>query len=481
MHKYRMRIGGKWVDAETGETFAAFNPATEEEIGRVPLGGIADVDKAVVAAQEALPVWSKKSQAERSQILCQVADAIEERAKELAELDIVSHGTPRKPALFGVMGLPQMFRYNAQASRSFMGQVISANPNKFCYLQREPRGVCALIVAWNAPLVGATKKLSAALATGNTCIIKPPSICSLTVLKLVEILENGGLPAGTVNVVTGFGDMVGEALSSHPGVSMVSFTGSCETGKRIMSVASKTVKHLTMELGGNNPCIVLEDADIDAAVAYSLFSSFHNSGMVCAATGRYYIHEKLYDDFVTKFVSRAGKMVVGDPTDEKTEMGPVVSAEHRDRVEDYIKSGVKEGAKLVLGGKRPTTPPLDRGYFVMPTVFTNVTQNMRIAREEIFGPVACFIKFSSDEEVIGLANDSTYGLSASVWTRNTRKGIRFANGIQAGTVWINGDILGPEYPWGGYKQSGFGKENSILGLEEYVQVKAISFDMSGKE
>jgi acyl-CoA reductase-like NAD-dependent aldehyde dehydrogenase len=481
MQKYRMRIGGKWVDAESGETFAAFNPATEEEIGLVPLGGIADVDKAVAAAQEAFPVWSKKSQAERSQILCQVADAIEEQAKELAELDVISHGTPKKPALFGVMGLPQMFRYNAQASRSFMGQVISANPNKFCYLQREPRGVCALIVAWNAPLVGATKKLSAALATGNTCIIKPPSICSLTVLKFVEILEKAGLPAGTVNVVTGFGDMVGEALSSHPGVSMVSFTGSCETGKRIMSVASKTVKHLTMELGGNNPCIVLEDADIDAAVGYSLFSSFHNSGMVCAATGRYYIHEKLYDDFVTKFVARAGQMVVGDPTDEKTEMGPVVSAEHRDRVEDYIKSGVEEGARLVLGGKRPTMPPLDRGYFVMPTVFTNVTQNMRIAREEIFGPVACFIKFSSDEEVIGLANDSTYGLSASVWTRNTTKGIRFANGIQAGTVWINGDILGPEYPWGGYKQSGFGKENSILGLEEYVQVKAISFDTSGKE
>jgi len=478
MQKYRMRIGGKWVDAESGETFAAFNPATEEEIGQVPLGSKADVDKAVVAAQEAFPAWCKKTQTERSQILHKVADAIEEHAKELAELDIVSHGTPRKPAFFGVMGLPQMFRYNAEASRSFMGQVISANPNKFCYLQREPRGVCALIVAWNAPLVGSSKKLSAALATGNACIIKPPSICSLTVLKLVEILEEAGLPKGVVNVVTGFGDTVGETLSSHPGVSMVSFTGSCDTGKRIMSVASNTVKHLTMELGGNNPCIVLEDADVDAAVGYALFSSFHNSGMVCAATGRYYIHEKLYDEFVERFVAKARKMVVGDPTDEKTDMGPVVSAEHRNRVEDYIKSGVEQGAKLVLGGERPTAPPLDKGYFVMPTVFASVTQNMRIAREEIFGPVACFIKFSSDEDVIKLANDSTYGLSASVWTRNTTKGIRFANEIQAGTIWINGDILGPEYPWGGYKQSGFGKENSILGLEEYVQVKAIFFDLA---
>ncbi len=480
MQKYRMSIGGKWVDAESGETFTAFNPATEEGIGQVPLGGKADVDKAVEAAQKAFPVWSKKSQAERSQILYQVADAIAEHADELAELDIVSHGTPKKPALFGIMALPPMFKYTAQVSRSFMGQVISANPNKFCYLQREPRGVCALIVAWNAPLVGTSKKLSAALATGNTCIIKPPSICSLTVLKLVEILEKAGLPAGTVNVVTGFGNTVGEALSSHPGVGMVSFTGSCETGKRIMSVASKTVKRLALELGGKNPCIVLEDADIDAAVGYSLFSSFHNTGMVCAATGRYYIHEKLYDEFVEKFIAKTERIVVGDPTDEKTDMGPVVSAEHRDRVENYIKSGVEEGAKLILGGKRPTAPPLDRGYFVMPAVFTDVTQNMKIAREEIFGPVACFIKFSSDEEVIRLANDSTFGLSASVWTRNTTKGIRFANEIQAGTVWINGEILGAEYPWGGYKESGFGKENSILGLEEYVQIKAISFDLAGK-
>jgi acyl-CoA reductase-like NAD-dependent aldehyde dehydrogenase len=220
MQKYRMSIGGKWLDAESGETFTAFNPATEEGIGQVPLGGKADVDKAVEAAQKAFPVWSKKSQAERSQILYQVADAIAEHADELAELDIVSHGTPKKPALFGIMALPPMFKYTAQVSRSFMGQVISANPNKFCYLQREPRGVCALIVAWNAPLVGTSKKLSAALATGNTCIIKPPSICSLTVLKLVEILEKTGLPAGTVNVVTGFGNTVGEALSSHPGVGM---------------------------------------------------------------------------------------------------------------------------------------------------------------------------------------------------------------------------------------------------------------------
>ncbi|MDD5701422.1 MAG: aldehyde dehydrogenase family protein [Dehalococcoidales bacterium] len=482
MKNYKMWIGGKWVDAGSGKTFPAYNPATGEEIARVPLADKPDIDEAIAAARKALPIWSKKTPAERSEILCKMADKIAESAPELAELDIINHGTPVAMAGGGVMMLPETFKYFAQVSRSFMGQVISARPDKFFYLQREPRGVCALFIAWNGPLINTGFKLPAALATGNTCVIKPSSACSLEILKLGEILENLDLPAGLINIVTGPGGTVGETLASHPGINMISFTGSCETGKRILALASQTVKPVTLELGGKNPWIVLEDADIDAAVKSAMPSCFGNTGMACAATGRYYLHEKIYDEFAEKFVAEAKKIVVGDPRDEKTMMGPVVSLEHRDRVEGYIKSGIEEGAKLILGGQRPTTPPLDKGYYVMPTVFMNVTQNMKIAREEIFGPVACFLKFSAKDDVVGMANDTDYGLAAGIWSRDIPRAIRMANEIQAGTIWINGDILGmPDYPWGGYKESGYGKELSISGLEEFVHKKAIAFDLGNEK
>jgi len=477
-----MWIGGKWVDASSGKTFGAFNPATGEEIGRVPLADKTDIDKAVEAARSASAIWSQKTPAERSDILYKIADAIAAGSNELAELDLISHGAPIKMAKGGLMGLPGMFKYAAQASRSFMGQVIPARPDKFFYLQHEPRGVCALIVAWNAPLVSTSKKLSACLATGNTCIIKPPSVCSLTVLKLGEILEKVGLPPGTINIVTGPGGSVGEVLAAHSGINMVSFTGSAETGKRILAVASSSVKKVALELGGKNPWIVMEDADIDAAVANSMFQCFANTGMTCASTGRYYLHENIHEQFIEKFLVMAKKLVVGDPNDENTFMGPLVSAEHRDKVEGLIKSGVEDGAKLILGGKRPINPLLEKGYYVSPTIFTGVTQNMRIAREEIFGPVAVFIKVTSQDNVVAMANDTNYGLAASIWTKDIPKALRMANELQTGTVWINGDVIGPpEYPWGGYKESGFGKELSILGLEEYIQTKAICFDITGSK
>jgi acyl-CoA reductase-like NAD-dependent aldehyde dehydrogenase len=258
---------------------------------------------------------------------------------------------------------------------------------------------------------------------------------------------------------------------------MISLTGGTETGKRLMSLASSTMKHVGLELGGKNPCIILEDADIDAAIANSLFLSFGNSGMTCTSVGRYYVHESIYNAVVDKFVAGAKNIVTGDPGDEKTTMGPVISAEHRDKVVGYIKSGIEEGARLVLGGQTTLDPPLDKGFFVEPTAFTNVTQKMKIAREEIFGPVACFLKFSSDDEVVTLANDSNYGLAAYIWTKNIPRGIKMANRIQAGSVGINGSAIGVEYPWGGYKESGLGKECSIMGMEEYVHYKLISFEL----
>ena len=474
-----MWIGGKWIDAESGKTYPVFNPATEAEIAQVPLGGKADVDKAVAAARKAFPIWSKKSQAERSQIAMKIAALLRDNAEELGRIDTLDHGTPSLRAASRAAGSAQWFEWAAYNARSLMGNTIPASSNELAYLQREPVGVVALITPWNLPLLMIIQKLAPALTVGNTCIIKPPSIDSLQALKFGELLDTLGLPPGTVNIITGPGSTVGEGLASHPGVDMVAFTGSCETGKTIMALASQTVKRLQLELGGKNPVIILDDADVNTAVFSMLMFQFANSGQICAAPGRFYVHEKVYDEFLAKVTAAAKKMVGGDPNDEKTQMGPLVSAEHRDKVEGYIQSAIDEGAKLVLGGKRPTAPPMNKGYYVVPTIFTNVTQKMKIAREEIFGPVVCIMeKFNSDEKVIEMANDTTFGLTSYVWTRDTARGIRFANEIQAGTVVLNNSGSGgPELPWGGYKESGIGKEGSLYGLYDYTNLKRIHVDL----
>jgi acyl-CoA reductase-like NAD-dependent aldehyde dehydrogenase len=479
MRDYKMWIGGQWVGAESGKTFTCVNPATEEEVGRVPLGGKADVDKAVSAARDAFQIWSKKTQAERCTMVNRIAIALRERARELEEIDTIEHGTPLRLAPFYTMMSADMYETAAQVSRAAVGDVVPVRPGILTYTQREPVGVCALIIPWNAPLMMVSMKLGACLAMGNTAILKPPSIDSLTVLKLGEVLEKLELPPGTVNIITGPGGGVGDALAIHPGVDKISFTGSCETGKSIMACASDTVKRISLELGGKSPFIVLDDADVDGAVNGAIMAAYSNTGMICASPGRYYIHEGIYDEFIEKFVGAASKLIVGDPRDPNTQLGPVVSSEHRDKVEYYIKKGVEEGATLLLGGKRPTDPPLDKGYFVMPAIFTDVKQHMAIARDEIFGPVACIFKFSSSDDVLSLANDNTFGLTASVWTKDTAKGIEYANELKAGFVWINEHLAIPmELPWGGFRESGFGKELFTHGLNEFTQLKAIYVDLA---
>ena len=479
MTEYKMWIAGKWVDAESGKTYPVFNPATEAEIAQVPLGGKADVDKAVEAAKKAFPIWSKKSQADRSQIVMKIAALIRDNAKELGKIDVLDHGTPIKRAVITATGASARFEWAAYNARSLMGHTVPVSADTLVYLQREPVGVVAIITPWNVPIMMIAEKLAPALALGNTCIIKPPSIDSLIALKLAELLDTVGLPPGTVNVVTGPGSTVGEALASHRGVDMVAFTGSCETGKEIMTLAGNTVKRLQMELGGKNPVIILDDADVSTAATALVRFQFSNSGQVCAAPGRFYVHEKVYDEFLEKFTTATKKMVVGDPNEEKTEIGPLVSAEHRNKVEGYIKSAVDEGAKIILGGERPLTPPINKGYFVMPTIITGVTQKMKVAKEEIFGPVACFMEpFNSDEKVIESANDTTFGLAAYIWTRDAARGMRLANSLSVGTVWLNNSVsMGPELPWGGYKESGFGKEGSLYGLYEYTNLKRVHVDL----
>ncbi len=477
MESHKMWIGGKWVHAESGKSFAVLNPSTEEELGQAPLGAKADVDKAVKAAMEAFPVWSNMPQSERARIVYRIAGAMRENAEELISLEVREHGTPIQLARGFVAAGADQVEYFASISRAMMGQVLpkTSLPNTLSYLQRVPIGVCALITPWNVPLLMMVAMLTPALVVGNTCVLKPASINSLIGIKFAEILEKIGLPPGAVNLVTGPGGTVGEALASHPGVDLVRFTGSSDTGKRIMSVASPTVKKCIMELGGNNPVIVCEDADVDLAASLQAQRHFGNTAQNCSTPGRYYVHEKVYDQFVDKFVSEVKKIVVGDPGDEKTMMGPMTNPQQREKVEYYIQSALKEGAHIACGGQRPTTPPLNKGYFLMPTVVVDVTHNMTIAKEEIFGPAAPILKFSSEEEVIKLANDSEYGLCAGVWTKNVAKALKFVNELRVDSVFVNMPrMMVAEFPWGGnVKESGVGKDGSMCGMEELTELKLV--------
>lgn len=479
-HHERMWIAGNWVKAGSGRTFSVLNPSTEDELGRVPLGAGEDVDRAVDAARKAFPVWSRKTQVERSKAVARLALVMREKAEELTRLEMLEHGSPFENATFMTEWSTQLVEFAAQASRAVTGSVVPTLPNSVTYLKREPVGVCALITPWNAPLMMIAAKVAPALAMGNTCVVKPPSINSLTGLMFAEMLEELDLPGGTVNVVTGPGESVGGSLAAHPGVDMVVFTGSTETGRAIMSAAGRGIKKVVVELGGKNPFVVMGDADLDAAVDSAVHGLYHNSGMSCAAPGRFYVHESIYAEFVDRFVAKSNEFVPGDPFDRRTTMGPMASAEHRDRVEAYIRSGLEEGASLRLGGARPAANLPDKGYFVAPTVFSEVAQGMKIAREEIFGPVACIIGFSTDEEALELANDSPFGLCGGVWTGNMARGIRFINDLRVGTAWVNQYMfMTAELPWGGIKESGLGKEGSMAGMEQFTELKLMYLELDG--
>jgi betaine-aldehyde dehydrogenase len=485
MQQFKMWIGGKFVNADSGQTFTTRNPATGEEIAEAPLAGKADVEKAVAAAEKAFPEWSRKAQGERSDIVMKIAENVRKHIRELVRLETMEHGSPSWLAEQMIKFAAGNIEYAASIARNHMGKVLppflnmgeagQKEPNTAAYLKTEPIGVCALVTPWNVPSLMIVSKLAPCLAVGNTCVIKPPSINSMIGLKWAEILAELDLPTGVINIITGPGGTVGNDLVAHPGVGMISFTGSSETGKDILAAAAKTVKRVQVELGGKNPVIILEDADLDYAAEQLVGITFQNSAQNCAAPSRLYVHEKVYDKFIERFVHFVKKIVkVGNGADKDTFMGPLVSAEHRARVEGYIEAGIREGAKLVLGGDRPASLALKNGYFVNPTVFKDVKQDMKIAREEIFGPVVGFHKFSTDAQALEWANDSVFGLCGSVWTRDVARGLRITNQMQVGSTWINQHMnLLVETPWGGFKESGLGKETGVLGLEAYTQTKLV--------
>jgi acyl-CoA reductase-like NAD-dependent aldehyde dehydrogenase len=420
---------------------------------------------------DAFPGWSRLQQSERAKIVYSIGAAVREAGKDLIDLEVREHGTPVQTARGFVAAGAEQAEYTASIGRVLLGQVLSGLPDATVYLQRVPIGVCAVITPWNVPLMMMIAMVTPALVTGNTVVLKPASVNSLLAVKFTEVLEKLGLPAGVMNLVTGPGGSVGEALASHRGVDMIRFTGSSETGKEIMRVASQTAKKSVMELGGNNPVIVCEDADVARAATWQAQRHFGNSAQNCSTPGRYYVHENVYEQFVDLFVEQVKKIVVGDPWDEKTTMGPVANKQQMQRVEHLIETARSEGARIALGGERAA----DTGYFLQPTVVVDVTHDMTIAREEIFGPAAAILKFCSEEDVIALANDSQYGLVAGVWTKDVAKALRFTEQLRVDSVYINMPRTQvPELPWGGnVKESGVGKDGSVCGLEEFTDLKMV--------
>ncbi len=473
-------INGEFRPSSNGKTMDVVNPATEEVIAQVPASTNEDVDAAVQAARAAFEgPWSALSARERGRLVYKLGERLMERADEVAKLETLHNGKPIfESRQIEIPMAAECLQYFAGWADKVHGETVPVKGNYFTYTLREPLGVCAAIVPWNFPLMLAIWKVAPALAMGNTMILKPASQTPLTALAFADICREVGLPPGVLNVITGGGSTVGQAIVEHPGIDKIAFTGDTSTGKGIMKSAADTLKKITLELGGKSANIVLADADIDAAVRGATVGIFYGKGEVCAAGSRLLVDKSLKDQFIDKLAARAKKMVPGDPLDPKTRLGAIASKGQMERVLKYIGIAQKEGGTLVAGGARADIGT-GKGYFMQPTVFADVTTSMTIAREEIFGPVLAAIDFADIDEAIATANASEYGLAAAVWTKDVKKAHYVARKLQAGTVWVNTyNIYDTAAPFGGYKQSGFGREMSVHALEHYTQVKSVWVDLN---
>ncbi len=474
----KLLINNRWVPSESGKTFATVNPSTGEEICQVAEADAADVDKAVQAARRAFDQgpWKKMRASERGRMLHRLADLIEQNADQLARLETLDNGKPLSIAkAVDVTKTIACYRYFAGWADKVQGKTIPIDGDFFCYTRHEPIGVIGQIIPWNYPLLMQAWKLAPALATGNTIVMKPAEQTPLSALRLGELILEAGFPEGVVNLLPGFGPTAGAAIARHMDVDKVAFTGSTEVGRLIMEAAAKSnLKRISLELGGKSPNIIFADSDLDDAVEGAHLGLFVNQGQSCCAGSRVFVEETIYDEFVEKSIARARKRRVGDPLDPLTDQGPQVSESQFDRIMGYIESGKREGATLACGGERVG----DRGYFIQPTVFSDVQDEMKIAREEIFGPVMSIIAFKDMDEVISRANRTTYGLAAGVWTRDIKKAHAVANGVRAGTVWVNCyHVLDTRAPFGGFKQSGMGRELGEYGLQQYTEVKTVTLKL----
>ena len=481
MHTSEIFVGGQWRPPASGETYTTINPATEEVSAQVARGDERDIDLAVQAARRAFDhgPWPRMAAAERARILWKLADLIGSNLDEMARLESINTGK----TLFdsGKVELPfaaDVFRYYAGWTTKIHGDTLNLRDGAFTFTLRQPLGVVGAIVPWNFPFLLASWKIAPALAAGNTLVLKPASLTPLTALRFAELTQEAGLPEGVFNVVPGPGGKTGMALVRHPGVDKVAFTGSTDVGKGIMREAAGSLKRVSLELGGKSPNVVFADADMEAALRGAMTGIFYNKGEVCAAGSRLLVEQRIHDEFVGKLVDRVKGLKVGDPMDKTTRMGPVVSAQQLETVLGYVEAGRREGATLAAGGERVRVGD-GRGYFVQPTVFTGVSNGMRIAREEIFGPVLSVIPFKDADDAIAQGNETFYGLAAAVWTRDVGKALRAARALRAGTVWVNAyNLFDAALPFGGFKESGFGRELGQAGLDLYTEVKSVWVDLS---
>ncbi|GMV23613.1 MAG: aldehyde dehydrogenase [Acidimicrobiia bacterium] len=478
--KKQLLIGGEWRDASNGKTQPVVNPATEEVIAEVASATAEDVDAAVKAARAAFEgPWSQMSARERGRLVYKLGEQLMAEADEVARLETMHNGKPITESRHVEIPMAaECLQYFAGWADKFHGETVPVKGGQLVYTRREPLGVVAAIVPWNFPLLIAIWKVAPALAMGNTVILKPASQTPLTALKLGEMATAIGFPPGVLNVMTGSGSTTGQAIVDHPGIDKISFTGDTSTGKGIMRGAADTLKHITLELGGKSPNIVFADADLDAAVRGATMGIFYGKGEVCAAGSRLLVEASIKDEFLAKVADRAKKMTAGDPLSPKTRLGAIASKSQLDRVLGYIDTAKKEGANLLAGGERIDIGT-GKGYFLQPTVFGNVTTDMTIAREEIFGPVLAAIEFTDVEDAIAKANNTVYGLASGIWTKDVKKAHYVASKLKAGTVWINTyNVYDTAAAFGGYKQSGFGRDMSVHALEAYTQVKTVWVDMA---